>query len=393
MVFARESSHARQNRGGRWIARVAATRSAERPLGWTHAAMTRLPSSTLTWLALGMVALIGLVDHWTGQLALGVFYVLPIAAATWYSGKRSGTGVSVAACVVWLLADMADYGTGILSWNALARFALFFIIVSLVAELREAWMAQQEIAERERATTEELRAANDLKDTLLRTVSHDVRSPLSAIIGSARIIKRHDGGAMTTEQRLALVDGIEESASNLHRMLSDLLDLDRLDRNDVRPNRQPTDLRELVERIVREASCVDRHVVRVDADPLVASVDAAKVERIVANLVQNAAKYSAPGSRVTVRAGVAPGGVELSVADEGPGVPDDLKAEIFEAFRQVDPGSSGAGIGLSLVSKFAALHDGGAWVEDRAEGGANFRVFLSAPVELQVVESPVTETV
>jgi signal transduction histidine kinase len=355
--------------------------------------MSRLPSSTVTWLALGVVALIGLVDHWTGQLALGVFYVIPITAATWYSGKRTGTGVSLAACGVWLLADMADYGTGILSWNALARFAVFFIIVSLVAALRKAWIAQQEIAERERATTEELRAANDLKDTLLRTVSHDVRSPLSAIIGSARIIKRHDGRAMTPEQRLALVDGIEESASNLHGMLSDLLDLDRLDRNDVRPNCQPTDLRELVERIVREASYVERHAVRVDADPLVASVDAAKVERIVANLVQNATKYSAPGSAVTVRAGVAPGGVELSVADEGPGVPDDLKAEVFEAFRQVDPGSSGAGIGLSLVSKFAELHGGRAWVEDRAEGGADFRVFLSAPVELQVVESPVTETV
>jgi len=356
--------------------------------------MTRLPSSTVTWLALGVVAMMGLVDHWTGQLALGVFYVLPIAAATWYSGKRSGTSVSVAATGVWLLADMADYNAAILFWNALARFAVFFIIVSLVAALRKAWIAEREIGERERATTEELRAANDLKDTLLRTVSHDVRSPLSAIIGSARVIKRHDGGAMNPEQRLALVDGIEVSASNLHRMLSDLLDLDRLDRNDVRPNRQPTDLRELVQRVVREASCVDRHTVRVEVDPIVASVDAAKVDRIVANLVENATKYAAPGSTVTVRTGVAPGGVELSVADEGPGVPDDLKAEIFEAFRQIDPGSSGAGIGLSLVTKFAALHDGGAWVEDRAEGGAVFRVFLSAPVELRVVEDePVTETV
>jgi signal transduction histidine kinase len=198
---------------------------------------------------------------------------------------------------------------------------------------------------------------------------------------------------MTPEQRLALVDGIEVSASNLHRMLSDLLDLDRADRNDVRPNRQPTDLRGLVERIVREASCVARHAVRVEADPIVASVDAAKVDRIVANLVENATKYSAPGATVTVRAGVAPGGVELSVADEGPGVPDDLKTEVFEAFRQIDPGSSGAGIGLSLVSKFAELHGGRAWVEERVEGGAVFRVFLSAPVELRVVDEPVTETV
>ena len=392
-MFARHPSHARQDRGGGWFARVVATRGAARPLGWTDAALTRLSPSTTTFLTLCVVALIGLVDHWTGQLALGVFYVLPISAATWYSGKRSGTLVSVVASIVWLLADLADYGTGILSWNALARFAVFFIIVSLVAALRKAWIAQREIAERERATTQELRAANDLKDTLLRTVSHDVRSPLSAIIGSARIIKRHDGGAMTPEQRLSLVDGIEQSATGLHRMLSDLLDLERLDRNDVRPDRQPTDLSQLVERIVREASYVERHAVRVEADPLVAWVDGAKVERIVANLLQNAAKYSAPGSTVTVRSGVAPGGVEISVADGGVGVADDLKTEIFEPFRQADPASAGAGIGLSLVSKFAKLHGGHAWVEDRAEGGAVFRVFLSAPVELRVVDEPVIERV
>src|SRR5205814_8025240 len=97
MVFAKHPSHARQDRGGNWFTRIAAVRGAARPLGRTDAAMTRLPSSTVTWLTMGVVALIGLVDHWTGQLALGVFYVLPIAAATWYSGKRIGTVVSAGA--------------------------------------------------------------------------------------------------------------------------------------------------------------------------------------------------------------------------------------------------------------------------------------------------------
>ncbi|MFL5736760.1 MAG: sensor histidine kinase [Actinomycetota bacterium] len=346
----------------------------------------------MTCLTLGVVASIGLVDHWTGQLALGVFYVLPLAGATWYSGKRSGTTIALAATLVWLLADMSEYSTGILFWNAIARFAVFFLIVSLVAALRKAWIAQGEMTDRERATAEELRAANDLKDTLLRAVSHDVRSPLSAIIGSARIIKRHDGGAMTGQQRLALVDGIEESASSVHRMLSDLLDLDRLRRNDVQPNRQPTDLRELAEGIVHEVSR-GRHTVLVEGDHLVASVDAAKVERMIVNLVGNATKYSPAGSTVTLRIAAAPGGMELSVADEGPGVPDDLKEEVFEPFRQADPASSGAGIGLSLVSKFAELHGGRAWVEDGRDAGAMFRVFLSAPVELQVVGGPVTEPV
>jgi signal transduction histidine kinase len=371
---------------------VVATGGVGRAFAAAHAGMARMPPRAMTCMTLGVVASIGLVDHWTGQLALGVFYVLPLAGATWYSGKRSGTAIAVAAAAVWLLADMSDYSTGILFWNALARFAVFFLIVSLVAALRKAWIAQGELADRERATAEELRAANDLKDTLLQAVSHDVRSPLSAIIGSARIIKRHDGGAMTGEQRLALVDGIEESASSVHRMLSDLLDLDRLRRNDLQPNRQPTDLRELAEGVVGETSH-GRHTVLVEGDRLVASVDAAKVERIVVNLVGNATKYSPAGSTVTLRIGPAAGGVELSVRDEGPGVPGELKDEVFEPFRQADPSSSGAGIGLSLVSKFAELHGGRAWVEDGPAGGAVFRVFLPAAVELQVVDGPVTEPV
>jgi signal transduction histidine kinase len=175
-------------------------------------------------------------------------------------------------------------------------------------------------------------------------------------------------------------------------MLSDLLDLDRLRRNDLQPNRQPTDLRELAEGVVGETSH-GRHTVLVEGDRLVASVDAAKVERIVVNLVGNATKYSPAGSTVTLRIGPAAGGVELSVRDEGPGVPGELKVEVFEPFRQADPSSSGAGIGLSLVSKFAELHGGRAWVEDGPARGAVFRVFLPAAVELQVVDGPVTEPV
>jgi two-component system sensor histidine kinase KdpD len=280
---------------------------------------------------------------------------------------------------VWLLADMADYGTGILSWNALARFAVFFIIVSLVAALRKAWIAQREIAERERATTEELRAANDLKDTLLRTVSHDVRSPLSAIIGSARIIKRHDGGAMTPEQRLALVDGIEQSASNLHHMLSDLLDLDRLDRGIIEPKWRPTDVGALVRHVVQESDLMVERPLRIEADPVLVSVDGAKVERIVENLLANTARHTDADTPIWIWVRAHDGGVLIVIEDAGRGVPAELRETIFRPFEQGPERSAhspGVGIGLSLVGRFASLHGGRAWVEDRPGGGASFRVWL-----------------
>jgi signal transduction histidine kinase len=115
-----------------------------------------------------------------------------------------------------------------------------------------------------------------------------------------------------------------------------------------------------------------------DGAPLTAAIDPAQVERIVENLLVNVARHCPPGSTATVRVSESRNGVLVSVDDEGPGVPDDLKVIVFEPFRRGrDPHAPGTGIGLSLVARFAELHGGRAWVEDRPGGGASFRVLLA----------------
>jgi signal transduction histidine kinase len=120
----------------------------------------------------------------------------------------------------------------------------------------------------------------------------------------------------------------------------------------------------------------------VDVAAVVASVDGAKVERIVENLVANALRHTEVQAQVWVHAEARDGGVLIRVDDDGPGIPPELQDEVFEPFRQA-PGSAaghspGVGIGLSLVRRFAELHDGRAWVEDREGGGSSFRVLLPA---------------
>ncbi len=245
--------------------------------------------------------------------------------------------------------------------------------------LRRSEQKFSEAFHREREATQRLRALDEMKNTFLEAVSHDLRTPLTSILGSAVTLEQA-GLDMARDDALDLLRRIASNARKLERLLSDLLDLDRLQRGIMTPQRRPTDIGELVRQAVREFEPLTSREVDVTTDDMLANVDAAKVERIVENLIANAARHTPPDSRIWVRATAHDGGLLIAVDDEGAGVPDELKQAIFEPFRQ-GPGparvSPGVGVGLSLVARFAELHGGGAWVEDRPGGGASFRVFLA----------------
>jgi signal transduction histidine kinase len=116
----------------------------------------------------------------------------------------------------------------------------------------------------------------------------------------------------------------------------------------------------------------------VEAESIVLAVDAARVERIVENLVMNAIRHTDDDTPVWVRVFADEGGAVIAVEDAGPGVPEEIRGTIFQPFRRGPDESaySGSGIGLSLVARFAELHGGQAWVQERPGGGASFRVFL-----------------
>jgi signal transduction histidine kinase len=167
----------------------------------------------------------------------------------------------------------------------------------------------------------------------------------------------------------------------MNELLTDLLDLDRLDRGIIEPRRFPVDLDGLVRTLAGRCDALRRRRVEVVSDRCIANVDITKVERMVENLLTNAARHTPRDARVWVRVWSDETGVTIAVEDEGPGVPDELKAAIFEPFRRgPDPLEPGSGIGLSLVARFAELHGGRAWVEDRNGGGASFRFFLPGQV-------------
>jgi PAS domain S-box-containing protein len=244
--------------------------------------------------------------------------------------------------------------------------------------LRRSEQKYSEAFHREREATQRLRALDEMKNTFLEAVSHDLRTPLTSILGSAVTLER-SGMDIPREDAIDLLQRIASNARKLERLLGDLLDLDRLQRGIITPQRRRTDVGALVGEAVREFEQFGGREVLFGSDELMADVDPPKVERIVENLLSNAARHTAPESRIWARVDRRDDGILLVVEDEGGGVPDQLKDAIFEPFRQ-GPGpasaSPGVGVGLSLVARFAELHGGRAWVEDRPGGGASFKVLL-----------------
>jgi two-component system, sensor histidine kinase and response regulator len=249
-----------------------------------------------------------------------------------------------------------------------------FVLQGTMFDITERKRAEDELA----SALERLQTLDRLKNTLLHTLSHDLKAPLTAILGAASTLERL-GDELTAEERHALLRTLESRSKGMNALLADLLDLDRLDQGIIEPRRFPVDLAELVTGMVAEAAeMMGARVVEVDADRIPVAVDGSKVERMVENLLTNAARHTPPAAHVWVRVRPEAEGATIVVEDDGPGVPDDLKTEIFEAFHRGRAARDlpGSGIGLSLVARFAELHGGRAWVEDRPGGGASFRVYL-----------------
>jgi signal transduction histidine kinase len=334
-------------------------------------------------LGLAFIAVVSVLDYLTGpQLSLSLLYLMPIGLVTWNLGRRWGAVAVVVSTVAGLVSDVLSAPSTSTTdpvpyWDGIVRFAVFLAAAMLLDTLRSIIDAQWGLVEAEADRSSDLREMNDVKDTLLHAVSHDLKGPLAGILGAMQTIRRDEELHLTDDEREALYQVIEHSGRKMNRLIDDLLDLDRIDRGKVHPQRKPTDIGALARRVVAEGAQLDEHPVRVVAEPLMVEVDPGKVERVIENLLVNAARHTPPGTAILVQVTERPDGVELVVEDNGPGVPDELKSVLFEPFRQGEDSSArGMGIGLSLVQRFAELHGGTACIEDAAAGGARFVVTL-----------------
>jgi PAS domain S-box-containing protein len=250
-----------------------------------------------------------------------------------------------------------------------------------ITERKLAEQALRESEQREREAAERLRSLDEMKNTFLAAVSHELRSPLTSILGLSLTLERAPD--IEPDDRNDLLSRLATNARKLDRLLKDLLDIDRLNRGIVEPQLRMTDVGALARRTVESLDVLAGREVHVRTDAVMLAVDPPKIERIVENLLVNAARHTGADRRIWLNVAPANAGVLIRVDDDGAGVPAEVRAEIFEPFRQGPSPSAhspGTGVGLSLVARFAELHGGRAWVDDRDGGGASFCVYIPGSV-------------
>lgn len=225
---------------------------------------------------------------------------------------------------------------------------------------------------------EALRRSDAVKTAVLRAVSHDLRSPLTAITAAAGGLSR-TALELDESDRRELVETIEQEARRLRRMVENLLDLSRLEAGAAAPHAEIWPVDELVASALDELGEERRVEVAVPEALPPVRVDAVQIERVLVNLLENALKFAEPGTPVRLEASLgAEGEVVLAVSDIGTGLVADEVESVFAPFaRGAGAGASGSGLGLAIARGFAEANGGRVWGE-RTERGARFSLALPA---------------
>jgi len=230
------------------------------------------------------------------------------------------------------------------------------------------------------AARAEAEQASRTKDQFLAVLGHELRNPLAPALTALELMKARDPQAFARERQI-----LERQVAHMIRLVNDLLDVSRLARGKVQLERRRFEIREAVDRavdmanplIVQHGHALD---VSVPTGGLTIEADLARIVQVLSNLLTNAAKYTAPGGLIAVTARASTGQVILACEDNGPGIPDELVATLFDPFAQgprtIDRSEGGLGLGLTLARAFAGMHGGTITYERPDQRGSRFLVTL-----------------
>jgi signal transduction histidine kinase len=280
-------------------------------------------------------------------------------------------------------ADLLDTGLDI------STYAFVVCLASLIAAVTGAmanqWRHQSEALEEQSLKLAEV---DQLKDRFLAITSHEIRGPLTAIIAGVDTIRKRSS-RLTPEQHDRLLEMIALQGEQLARLVDDLSITSQIQSGQLALQTEWADLDQTVTQALQAAASKRKqHQLEVFVEPVQADMDAARVGQIVRNLVENAYKYTPDRTRVSVTARSSGKGLEIKIADEGPGIPADKRGQLFEAFSRIEEtaaGREGVGLGLYVVSQLIAAMKGRIDLQSSTRG-TTFTITI--PCEVKSAGSP-----
>ncbi|HEX5762594.1 MAG TPA: ATP-binding protein [Solirubrobacterales bacterium] len=369
----------------------------ESPAAWLGLATTLVAVGAGTILVYALKSVAPVVS-------LGVVYLPAILLVSTVWGLRLGLFASVASAVAFNFFHIPPLHRFPIAegqnWVALATFAIVAAISSAVAGLArsraveaerrrlEADRALSELAslaaERDRmqaemVEAEALRRSDELKTALLRSISHDLRTPLTSIIASGAAL---DSARLTPAERAELSEAIVSDGERLSRLVENLLDMSRLEAGKAEPHRERIDLGEVLSSACGALMPAGPVHLDIAAELPLVDADAAQLERALANLLENAVRHG-EGKPVSAAAVNGGDGVSISVHDHGPGIPAAERDRIFEPFERGGGNGrrQGFGLGLAIAKGFVEANGGTIAVQSRQGEGTSFVVSLPVASE------------
>jgi two-component system, OmpR family, sensor histidine kinase KdpD len=297
-------------------------------------------------------------------LSLGVLYVFAVLPVAILWGLWYALPVSILSMLVFNFFFLPPVHSLTLqdseNWVALAVYLVTAVVVSQLATVSRGRAAAVLDAE--------------VKTAVLRAVSHDLRSPLTAIAAASEMLQG-GGNRLTGAERAELAATVRTETRRLERLVGNLLDLSRLEAGAAEPRREVWTVDGLVARSLEAIGPeADRVAVELPPRSPLLHIDAGQIERVLVNLLENALKASADG--VTLTADVNGGMVIVRVADHGPGLDAESAERIFEPFERGRASGDGAGLGLAIARGFAQANGGRVWAEPGNGRGATFALAL-----------------
>ena len=291
--------------------------------------------------------------------------------------------VAVLSALIWNFLFIQPQGTFKITTPEDALLFLMYFVIAVMNAVFTSRIRKLEAAARQKKEREK---TLQLYNTLINSLSHELKTPISTIIGAVDTLKL-DSGRLGQEQRKELVSEIAIAGQRLHEQVGNLLSMSRLESDFFKLQLDWYDLNELVHRVIRKnLPDAAKHSVHFSERELpLFRVDGALIEQILDNILHNALQYTPMGSTVEISVEPVGEGLELRIRDNGPGFPEDKLEKVFEKFyRLPKTAAGGTGLGLSIARGFAQAHHGDIRLENSPSGGAVFRVYI--PAETTIIE-------